>query len=79
MSGCTVPLDSTETKLGRSDEEPSPSAGKYIRVVIVPCWALKCVPTAILGAVDISEVPGCHLLHEFSVRVTKITSGICVS
>ena len=79
MSGCTVPLDSTETKLGRSDQEAFASEYKNSRVVIVPCWALKCVPTAILGAVDISEVPGCHLLHEFSVRVKKITSGICVS
>ena len=36
----------------------------------------KCVPTAISGVMDISEVPRCH---EFSVRVTKITSRIGVS
>ena len=35
-----------------------PTAG----VVLVLCCARKCVPTAISGGVDISEVPGCHLL-----------------
>ena len=31
-------------------------------IVLVPCRPCKCTPTAISGGVDISEVPGCHLL-----------------
>ena len=44
----------------------SPSAGKNTGVVLVPCRAWKCVPTAICGGVDIFEVPGCHLLRQMS-------------
>ena len=55
--------DSTETELGSSDQEASPSAGKNTGIVLVPCCALKCVRTAISSGVDISEVPGCHLLR----------------
>ena len=66
-SGCTVPSDSKETKLGSSDQEASPSEGKTTRIVLVPCRAWKCVPTVpISGGVDISEVPGCHLLRQMS-------------
>ena len=61
FSGCTVPPDGKETKLGSSDEEASPSAGKNTGIVLVPCCSWKCVPTAISGGVDISEVPGCLL------------------
>ena len=61
--GCTVSPDIKETELGSSNQEASPSAGKNTRIVIVPCHAWKCVPTAISGSVDISEVPGCHLLQ----------------
>ena len=58
---------SKETKLESSNQEASPSASKNTRVVLVPCscnhkW--KCVPTAISGGVDISEVSGCHLLWQ---------------
>ena len=35
-------------------------------VALVPCQASKCVPTAISGGVDISEVPGFHLLQQMS-------------
>ena len=66
FSGCIVQHDSNETKLGSSDREACPSAGKNTRVVLVPCRAWKCVPTAISGGVDISEVPGCHLLQQVS-------------
>ena len=62
FSGCNVPPDSKETKLGNSNREASPSAGKNTRIVLVPCCAWKCVPTAISSGVDISKVPGCHLL-----------------
>ena len=63
FSDCTVLPDSKETKLGSSNQEISPSAGKNTRVVLVACHALKCVPTAIFKGVDISEVPGCYLLQ----------------
>ena len=66
LSGCTVPPDSKETKLGSSEQEASPSAGKNIQIVLVPCRAWKCVPTAISGGVDNSEIPGCHLLRKMS-------------
>ena len=42
---------------------------KNTGVVLVLCsdvCAWKCVPTAISGGVDISEVPGCHLLRQMS-------------
>ena len=59
LFGCTVPPDSKEIKLGSSNQEASPSAGKNTEVI---CCASKCVPTAISSGVDISEVPRCHLL-----------------
>ena len=62
----TMPPDSKETKLGSSDQEVSPSAGKNTRIILVPCCTWKCVPTAISSGVDISEVPGCHLLQKMS-------------
>ena len=57
-----MPPDSKEMELGNSDQEASPSAGKNTGIVLVPCHIWKCVPTAISGGVDISEVPGCDLL-----------------
>ena len=62
FSGCTVLPDSKETELGSSDQEASPSASKNTRIVLVPCQAWKCVPTAISSGVNIFEVPECHLL-----------------
>ena len=62
FSGCAVPPDSKETKLGSSDQEAFPSAGKNTRIVLVPCHTWKCVPTAIFGGVGISDVPNCYLL-----------------
>ena len=56
--------DIVETKLKSSDQEAFPSAGKNTRVVLVPYRTWKCVPKAISGGVDISEVPGCHLLWQ---------------
>ena len=50
--------------LGDSDQEASPSAGKNTGVVLVPCCALRCVPTANSSSLGISEVPGCHLLRQ---------------
>ena len=42
-------------------------------IVLMPCCAWKCVPTAVSSSVHISEVHGCH---EFSVRVTKLFQGL---
>ena len=61
-----MPPDSKETELGSSDQEASPSAGKNTGIVLVPCRAWKCVPTAISGDVDISEVPGYHSSRQMS-------------
>ena len=58
--------DSKETELGSSDQEASPSAGNNTGIVLVQCRGWKCVPTAISGDVDISEVPGCHLFRQMS-------------
>ena len=63
-----MPCDGKKTKLGSSDQEASPSAGKNTRIVLVPCRISKCVPTTISGGVDISEVPGCHLLQQMSFQ-----------
>ena len=41
FSGCTVPPDSKETKLGSSDQEASPSAGKNNTAVLVPCLHME--------------------------------------
>ena len=35
-------------------------------IVLVPCHTWKCAPTAISGGVDVSKVPGCHLLWQMS-------------
>ena len=59
-------LDSKDTKLGSSNQEASPSAGKNAGIVLVTCRAWKCVPTAISSGVDISEVPEYHLLQQMS-------------
>ena len=55
MLGCI------EAKLGSSDKEASPSAGKNIRLVLVPRCTWKYVPSAISSGADIPEFPGCHL------------------
>ena len=63
FSGCTVPPDSKETELGSSNQETSPSAAKNTGIVLVLCRVWKYVHTVISGGVDISEVPGYHLLR----------------
>ena len=57
-----MPPDSKETELGSSDQEASPSTGKYTGIVLVPRRIWKCVPKAISGVADSSKVPGCYLL-----------------
>ena len=55
-----MPPDSKEIQRGSSDQEASPTAGKNTGVVLVPCCACKCIPTAISGGVDISKVSWCY-------------------
>ena len=62
FSGCTVPPDSKEFELGSSYQEACPSASKNTGVILVPVCTWKWILTAISVGVDISEVPGCHLL-----------------
>ena len=51
-----------ETKRGSSDQEALPSLGKkYWGSFCVMC-CMECVPTAVPGYVDISEVSRPHLL-----------------
>ena len=69
FSGFTVLPGSKETEIESSDQEASLLAGKNTEVVLVPCRAWKCVHTAIFGCVDISEVPGCHLLGQVSAHL----------
>ena len=63
---CIVPPDSKETELGSNNQESSPSAGKITGIVVMPCCARKCVPTAISDGAVISKVPGYHLLRQMS-------------
>ena len=58
--------DSEETELGSSDQEASSSPGKNIGVVLAPCSRMEVRPYTISGGVDISVVPGCHLLPQMS-------------
>ena len=55
-------LDSKDTELGSNDQEASPSAVKKSGVVLVPLLRMEAHPAATWGGVDISDVPGCHLL-----------------
>ena len=57
-------LESKESELRSNYQETFSSAGKNTRLVLVPCCALKYVPKAISGGVDIPEVSGCHLLSQ---------------
>ena len=61
-----MPPDRKETKLGSSNQEGSPSAGKNTVVVLVPCHAWNCTCITISSDVDIFEVPGCHLLCQMN-------------
>ena len=67
-----MPHNSKDIKLGSSDQEASPSAGKNTGVALLPCLAWKCVLAAIVatfGCVDISEDPGYHLLRQMSSQL----------
>ena len=68
FSDCTVPPDNKETELGSSDQEASQSVGKNTGGSFSAMFAhgsasLQLFPVV---CVDISEVPGCHLLRQMS-------------
>ena len=66
--------NSKETKLWSSNQD---SAGKNTRVILVPRCTCKCIPTTISGVLDISKVPGFHLLtDEVSVGSQKLLQGL---
>ena len=67
FSGCTMPSDSKETKLGSSNQRLLPH-----QVKILGCFSavsdmeVKCVSTTISVGVDISDVHVYHLLQQMS-------------
>ena len=61
FSGCIVLCDSNETKLGSSNQEASPSAGKNTGIVLVYVRH-GTVLLQLFLMVWISKVPNCHLL-----------------
>ena len=60
------------------NQEVFPLAGKNTEIVLVPCPTWKCVSTTISGGIDISEVPGCHLLQHMSSQLgsQKLANGL---
>ena len=72
---------SKETELWSSDQEASPSAGKNIGVVLVPCSRMEVRPYSYFRWCGYFWGPWVSFVttDEFSVRVTKITSRIGVS
>ena len=69
FSGCIIPPDNKETKLGSINQEPSPSTGKNTGVVLMPCHIWKHGPSRTFVGVIISEVPGCYLLQQISSQL----------
>ena len=57
-----MPPDSKETKFESSNQEVSSSTGKNTRIVLVLVTHGSVSLQLISGGVDISGVPGCHLL-----------------
>ena len=80
FSGCTVLPDSKETELGNSDQEASSSAGNNNSSFSAMLYMHVCPYSYFqwCGYFQPSLV-SFVMTYEFSLRVTKITSGICVS
>ena len=64
FSDCTVPSVIKDTKLGSSKKEAIPSLDKNNEMVSLPYPTWKCISIAISGGIDISKIPGCHLLRQ---------------
>ena len=81
FSGGTVWPDIKETKLGNSNQEASPSAGKSTRVVLLSFSQMEVHPYSYFGWCGYFLGPWVSFVMtgEFLVRVTKITSRIGVS
>ena len=52
----------------KSNQKDSKLTGKNIGVALLLWRAWKCAFTAFSGCVDITKVPGCHLLQQISFR-----------
>ena len=70
LFGCIVLPGSKDTERRSSNQEASPSVGKNTGVVLVPCCAWKC--KSIFDGLNISEVPGCHLLQQVSSQYVSL-------
>ena len=81
LFGCAVLPDTKETELGSSDQEASPSAGKNIGEVLVPCSRMEVHPYSYFCwcGYFLGTWVSFATTDEFSVRVTKIISRIGVS
>ena len=67
ISGCTVPLDSKEIKLGSSDQETSPSAGKNITVVLSAMFT----NFSVKGYLPLIQKDFCNHMHGLAVYVKE--------
>ena len=63
-----MPPNSKETELESSNKEASPSAGKNIKIVLVPCCSWKCVLATTSGGVNICKVLWHCLLQQMNSR-----------
>ena len=63
-----MPPNSKETELESSNQEASPSAGKNIKIVLVPCCTWKCVLATTSGGVNICKVLWRCLLQQMNSR-----------
>ena len=81
FSGCNVPPDTKETKLGSRNKEDSLWAGKNNEIVLVPRSHMKVCPYSYFRRYGYFRGPWISFImtDEFSLRVTKITSRIGVS
>ena len=66
FSGCAVPPDSKEAKLGSRDQEASASVGKNVVAMLILCYTWKYVSMATSSGMDIPKVTGCFLLQQTS-------------
>ena len=69
FSGCIIPPDNKDIKLGSINQELSPSTGKNTGLVLMPCHIGKHGPSRSFVGVIISEVPGCYLWQQISSQL----------
>ena len=66
FSGCNVLPDNKETNLEVVTKRLLHQQVKILQEFQCHVRVWKCIPTATVGGVDVSEVPGCHLLRQMS-------------